>query len=77
MASKKWSDMTPSQQRTTLALGLVQASLAVAAWVDLARRDASLVNGSKAKWAAVLAINWVGPIAYFARGRRKPEQLPG
>jgi hypothetical protein len=69
---KKWSEMTPAQQRTTVVLSVAQATLAIAAWVDLARRDASEVNGSKGRWAAVIAINWVGPIAYFARGRRRP-----
>ena len=71
MASKKWSEMTPAQQTMTVVAGVVQLSLAVAAWVDLARRDASEINGSKGKWAAVIAINWVGPITYFARGRRR------
>ncbi len=50
-------------------MGTVQLSLAVAAWVDLARRPADLVQGSTAKWAAVIAINYVGPILYFTRGR--------
>ena len=71
MASKKWSDMSPAQQTATVVSGVVQASLAIAAWVDLARRDASEVNCSKAKWAAVIAINWVGPITNFVRGRRR------
>ena len=73
MARKQWSDLTPGQQRMAIVTGVIQASLAVAAWVDLARRDASEVNGSKAKWAAVIAINWIGPLTYFARGRRRPE----
>jgi hypothetical protein len=50
--------------------GVVQLSLATAAWVDLARRPAEQVNGSKGKWAAIIAINWIGPIAYFTRGRK-------
>ncbi len=70
MAKQQWSDLSPARQRAVVVSGVIQASLAVAAWVDLARRDASEVNGSKGKWAAVIAINWIGPIAYFARGRR-------
>jgi hypothetical protein len=66
---KKWSDLTPRQQRTILTLGSVQLSLAATAWVYLARRKPEEVNGSKAKWAAIIAINWVGPILYFAKGR--------
>ncbi|GAA2471535.1 PLDc N-terminal domain-containing protein [Terrabacter carboxydivorans] len=67
---KKWSDLTSGQRAAVIAVGAVQLSLAAAAWADLARRPAEEVNGSKAKWAAVIAINWVGPIAYFTRGRR-------
>ncbi|RIK00885.1 MAG: hypothetical protein DCC47_22275, partial [Acidobacteria bacterium] len=39
------------------------------AWTDLARRPADRVAGSKAKWAAIIAVNWIGPITYFRRGR--------
>jgi len=67
---KKWSDLTRRQQAVVIATGAVQLSLAAAAWVDLARRPAEQVEGSKAKWAAVIAINWVGPLTYFARGRK-------
>jgi hypothetical protein len=67
---KKWSDLTPSQQRTILTLGSIQLSLAATAWVDLARRKPEEINGSKGRWAAIIAINWVGPVLYFARGRR-------
>jgi hypothetical protein len=57
--------------------GCVQLSLAATAWADLARRPASEVNGSKAMWAGIIAINFVGPLAYFARGRKvvAPELL--
>jgi hypothetical protein len=32
-------------------------------------RPAEEIRGSKAKWAAIIAINYVGPILYFTRGR--------
>ncbi|WP_347353807.1 hypothetical protein [Intrasporangium sp.] len=66
---KKWSDLSSSQQAVILALGSIQLSLAATAWADLAARAPEEVNGSKAKWAAVIAISWVGPILYFAKGR--------
>ena len=50
----------------------VQVSLAVSAWTDLAQRPRDQVDGSKARWAAVIAINFVGPVLYFVRGRRRP-----
>ena len=71
MAQKKWSDLTSGQRKSVVVMGVVQLSLATAAWVDLARRPAEQVNGSKGKWAAIIAINWIGPIVYFARGRKK------
>ena len=41
------------------------------AWVDLARRPAKQVNGPKGMWAAIIAVSWVGPVAYFVKGRRR------
>jgi len=69
-ANKKWSDLTSGQQTAVIVAGCVQVALAATAWADLARSPAAEVVGSKAKWAAVIAINFVGPLAYFARGRR-------
>ena len=55
-----------------MVLGCVQVALLVAAQADLARRSADEVAGSKAVWRLVTLLNFIGPIAYFARGRRKP-----
>ncbi|WP_461023748.1 PLD nuclease N-terminal domain-containing protein [Thalassiella azotivora] len=63
--------MTSRQRTAALVAFSVQLSLALTAWVDLARRPRDEVNGSKLKWAAVIGINWVGPIAYFVKGRRR------
>lgn len=68
---KKWSELSRRQRATILSVGSVQLSLAATAWADLARRRADEVNGSKAKWAALIAINWIGPILYFTKGRRR------
>lgn len=65
----KFRDLTPWQQTLVLTLAAVQLSLAATAWTDLARRPADRVAGSKAKWAAIIAVNWIGPITYFRRGR--------
>jgi len=71
MAIKQWSELTDRQQTAVLVLGSVQLSLAATAWVDLARRPAPEVKGRKGVWAAVIAINWVGPLAWFRWGRRR------
>ncbi|MBD8505056.1 hypothetical protein HT102_00945 [Hoyosella sp. G463] len=65
-----WNELTPAQRGVLLGAASVQLSLAVSAWADLACRPADEVNGSKGKWAAIIAINFIGPIAYFARGRK-------
>jgi hypothetical protein len=71
MAHKKtWDDLTSTQQIGVGLLGVVQLGLLVAAQVDLSRRTDEQVNGPKAVWRAVALINFVGPLAYFAVGRR-------
>jgi len=72
MSKKKWSDLSPRSKTVILTLASVQISLAATAWADLASRPSDQVNGSKAKWAAIIAINFFGPFAYFRWGRR-PE----
>lgn len=71
MAQRRWQDLTPAQQAGLLAAASVQLSLAVSAWADLAARPADQVNGRKSVWAAVIAINVVGPLTYFTKGRRR------
>lgn len=67
---KKWSEMSTPQRVGVVVMGVIQISLAVAAWTDLARRDPSRVNGPKGRWAGIISINFVGPILYFAVGRQ-------
>lgn len=54
--------------------GVLQVGLLLAAEVDLARRPADQVRGSKMAWRAVCLVNFVGPIAYFVWGRRAPTR---
>jgi hypothetical protein len=68
---RKWGDLTPRQQTAILVLGSVQLSLAATAWADLATRPASQVNGRKGVWAAVIAVNFLGPVLYFTCGVRR------
>jgi hypothetical protein len=71
MAGRKWSELTDKQRALLLVAASVQVSLAVSAWADLADRPASEINGSKARWAAIIAVNFVGPLSYFRWGRRR------
>ena len=70
MARRRWSDLSPTQQTAVLTLVSVQLSLAATAWADLATRPADTVNGGKTRWALIIAVSFVGPLAYFRRGRR-------
>jgi hypothetical protein len=69
MKAQRWSELSERQQTAILVAASVQLSLAATAWADLATRPAELVNGRKAVWAAIIGVNFVGPITYFARGR--------
>ena len=68
---RSWSDLTPGQRALTLVAGAVQVVLAALCWTDLVRRPAARVNGPKPLWAGVIAVNFVGPLAYLRWGRRR------
>jgi hypothetical protein len=70
MGTRHWSELSDRQPTVLLVVVSVQLSLAATAWADLATRPAALINGRKDVWAAVIAVTFLGPIAYFARGRR-------
>jgi hypothetical protein len=73
MARKKWKDLSPRARRLIIAGATVEGAVKVAALIDLARRPARQVRGSKLGWAvAITLVNSAGavPIAYFTRGRR-------
>lgn len=74
MARRRWQDLDARTRRLLVAGIVFEGTLKVAALVDLARRPASQVRGSKLRWAAAITlVNSVGvvPIVYFARGRRR------
>ena len=76
MRTQRWSELSDRQQTALLTLASVQLSLSATAWADLVTRPAALVNGRKGVWAAVIGVNFLGPIAYFARGLRPRGERP-
>jgi hypothetical protein len=68
---KRWSDLSPSQRTALVAAVTAQLGLLAAALSDLRRRPADAVNGDKRLWAAVSCVNVLGPLAYFAFGRKR------
>ncbi len=67
----RWSDLSPGQQRATVAAGIVELGMKVAALADLRRRPAEEIRGPKPMWAALQLVNFFGPLAYFAFGRKR------
>ena len=70
MARKNWSDLTTSQKSAIYVAGAIEAVVTTAALRDLATRGASEVRGSKSGWVLLFFVQPVGPLAYFALGRR-------
>jgi len=67
---KKWSDLTPTQQKALIAGGAVEVVLTTIALRDLARRPASEVRGRKWQWVLSFVVQPFGPISYFLAGRK-------
>ena len=72
MQPKQWQDLTDRQKRGIVVLGALQITLLAAALIDIRRRSADAINGSKRLWTAIVFINGIGPIAYFVVGRKRP-----
>lgn len=70
MAKQKWSDLTTMQKRAIGVGGALEAVMTLAALRDLASRRDDEVRGPKAAWVLAFVIQPIGPIAYFAAGRR-------
>ena len=68
---KRWAELSTPQRVMVVLGGALQISLAIAAWIDLAKRKPEQVKGPKVRWAGIIGINFVGPILYFALGRRR------
>jgi Phospholipase_D-nuclease N-terminal len=71
VAKKSFKDLSPRQQRLVVAAGVVEVTLAAAAWSDLARRPAEQVRGPKWRWAIAIVVNVWGPLSYFIWGIRR------
>lgn len=74
MTGRKWSDVGTRSQRLIIVAAIAEAIIKTAALVDMTRRPASQIRGSKWIWApVVIVVNSFGgaPLAYFAFGRRR------
>jgi hypothetical protein len=75
---RRWSELSDRTRRWILIGAAVEGVLKVVALIDLVRRPADEIRGSKKAWAtAIVLVNSVGaaPLAYLLGGRRKAGLL--
>lgn len=68
---KNWRELSPLQKGLLLVAGILEVLLLAAALLDLRRRPAEQIRGSKRVWTMVAFINYIGPVAYFLVGRKR------
>ena len=71
VARKRWADMSPGQRTGTIVLAAVECAILVLALLDLRRRPAIEIRGSKLIWVLATFVQPFGPIAYFIFGRKR------
>jgi len=72
--ARRWGDVSERSRKVIIATAIGEAVLKTAVLIDIRRRPASQIRGSKRIWivAAVLVNSaGVGPLSYFAFGRRR------
>jgi hypothetical protein len=69
-SKKRWSDLTRTQQLLIIASAGIELVVTATALVDLARRPADQMRGTKPLWALGCIVQPLGPVAYLALGRR-------
>jgi len=73
----RWSDLSERNRKLIIAAAIGEAALKTAVLIDIRRRPASQIRGSKRMWiiAAVLVNSaGVGSLSYFAFGRRRQAE---
>jgi Phospholipase_D-nuclease N-terminal len=69
-SKKRWSDLTRTQQLLIIASAGIELVVTATALVDLARRPADQMRGTKPLWALGCIVQPLGPVAYLVLGRR-------
>lgn len=73
MTTKKrqWKELSPGARRAATIAVVIQVVLLALAHRDISRRPAAQIRGKKTVWRLVTLVNFIGPLTYFACGRRK------
>ena len=71
--ARRRSDLSPRTRRLVAVAAVAEAGLKAAALLDMRRRPASQIRGSKKAWALSMIVNSAGliPISYFVFGVRR------
>ena len=69
--NRRWGDLSPRGRLAVVFSGMVQLALLGAALADLRRREAGQLNGPRWMWVLLSFVNFVGPLSYFAIGRKR------
>jgi hypothetical protein len=70
-AAGKGAELSDRQRTLLLMAAAAELSLKIAALIDIKRRPADRIRGPKALWRAAMAVNLLGPLSYFAIGRKR------
>jgi len=70
-AKKTWSERSKRSRKMIVGTGVVEVALLMAAIIDIKRRPADQIRGSKRMWTGLALVDIVGPLAYFTLGRRR------
>ena len=72
--ARRWSELSDRNRRLLIAAATVEAGLKTAVLIDLRRRPATQIRGSKWMWVAIAVLvnsAGVGSLSYFLFGRRR------
>ena len=69
--TRKWSELSTPCRALIVVGGAVELALLGAALIDIKRRPAAEIRGSKGMWTALSFIDVIGPLSYFAVGRKR------
>ncbi|MFP4417751.1 MAG: PLDc N-terminal domain-containing protein [Chitinispirillaceae bacterium] len=67
---EKWKDMPGWKKVFFVMMGIIQIALLAAALLDIRKRSAEDIRGSKKLWTMLSFINFIGPLLYFKCGRK-------
>lgn len=70
-ARKTWSELSTAKRTLIVVTGIVELVLLAVALIDIQRRSADQIVGSKRLWRSFAFISIAGPLAYFVVGRRR------